>query len=89
MTPEQKIKAVKDLLESDGWRLLQETLESELVTASLALATNARLSHDEIQYQRGAIWAASKLPTIPHRMLVTLENEVLMRKIDESKVSNG
>lgn len=87
MTIEQQIKAVKALIESDGWRLLSQKLSEELVTASLSMAQNPRLSHDEIQYQRGAIWAASNLPGIPARMLASLENELLMQQINERKGS--
>lgn len=85
MTAEQKLKAIKSLLDSDGWRLLVGVLDEELIAASLDLASNPRLTPDEIQYKRGAVWAASKLPTIPQRLLAAYENELLMQQINERK----
>ena len=76
------IRALDTLLASRGWAVLREQMEKEIVTAAMQIAQNPNMTHDEINFRRGAIWAGQQLLETPHRMRQKLETE---RLIDESK----
>lgn len=75
MTPARKLKALDVLTASQGWLLIQEVMDDEIKRAALEIASNRAMSLDEINFRRGAIWAAQQLLDIPIKLSAKLEAE--------------
>lgn len=75
MTPRQKLKAIDELLASDGWRLLSEVMQQEILGAAMGMASSAQMSQDEMHFRRGSIWAANQLVELPARLRHKFESE--------------
>lgn len=74
---EQKRK-VQDLLKSDGWTIIQQKMQEEILTAAYQLAENKILTIDEINFRRGAMFAARRFTELPTNLDLLLDNEILM-----------
>jgi len=81
---EEKIKAVKGLQESEGWNILREVMEQEVLNAAFHLSEQRDLSLEEIHYRRGSMWAARKLLDVPTALIMKLENELMMEAAQQS-----
>jgi len=85
MTPKQKIKALDGLMSSEGWALVVETMQQEILGAALNMANTAQMSEDEMHFRRGSIWAAKQLVDLPGNMRQRLESETsLNERLNES-----
>lgn len=71
------ITCLSELRATRGWAVIEEKMREELIAASLLLARNAPMTKDEIDFRRGAIWAASELLELPARLIQRLENDLL------------
>ena len=84
---EEKIKSVKKLQESEGWKVVKEIMEQEVVSAAYSLSETPGLSMEEIHYRRGSMWAARKLLDLPTALLMKLENEFAIQVATEQSNS--
>jgi len=75
MTPRQKLKAIDELMASDGWRVLSEVMQQEIVGAAMGMASSAQMSQDEMHFRRGSIWAANQLAELPGRLHHKFQSE--------------
>tara|TARA_B100002019_G_C20899894_1_gene417589 strand:- start:262 stop:528 length:267 start_codon:yes stop_codon:yes gene_type:complete len=74
---EQKRK-IQELLKSDGWGILAQKMQEEILSAAYQMAENKMLTIDEINFRRGAMFAARRLMELPTNLDMLLDNEILM-----------
>ena len=86
MKPNAKLKAVKEL-KSNGWRVMVEVMQEEILASAMSIADSAKMDVDEINFRRGSIWAAKQLLEMPIRLRVRLESEAALDAVDDSKKS--
>jgi hypothetical protein len=82
MTSKSKIKAIDGLTKSQGWRVLREVMEQEIVQAAMQIAETPTMPLDEINFRRGSIWAAKTMLELPERLRMKLEAEAALGKDD-------
>lgn len=90
MNPKADLKAIEQLRQSKGWELLNRIMQEEAMIAAMAIAENPKMSLDEINFRRGAIWAAKQLLELPNRVQLKLENQLaLSSKDDKTKTAQA
>lgn len=82
MTPKSKIKAIDGLTKSQGWRVMREVMEQEILQAAMQIAETPSMPLDEINFRRGSIWAAKTMLELPERLRMKLEAETIFTKDD-------
>lgn len=80
MKPQEAHAALSELLKSTGWQYLKQVLEAKMIEAAKVIATNRAMTAQDIDFQRGAIWAAERLLAAPAQLLNQLEAEVAIAK---------
>lgn len=80
MTPRQKLKAIDELMASDGWRVLSEVMQQEIVGAAMGMANSAQMPQDEMHFRRGSIWAAKQLIEMPVSLRRKLESDAVIHE---------
>ena len=90
MNPKTKIRALDALIKSKGWQVVAEVMAEEQVAAAMAIADNPQMTLDEINFRRGAIWAATQLQDLPSRLIQRLQADVALSKDDSltSSINN-
>ena len=78
MTPRQKLKAIDELMASDGWRVISEVMQQEIVGAAMGMANSAQMPEAEMHFRRGSIWAANQLVDLPTRLRHKLQSEAAL-----------
>ena len=84
MTSKSKIKAIDGLTKSQGWRIMREVMEQEIVQAAMQIAETPTMPLDEINFRRGSIWAAKTMLELPERLRMKLEAETVLTKDDST-----
>jgi len=87
MTPASKIKAIDGLTKSQGWNVLREIMEAEILQAAMQIAENSNMTLDEINFRRGSIWAAKTMLDLPERLRMKLEAETALTPRDDKPLS--
>lgn len=72
------IRAMEALSASRGWQIIKESLEKDILAAAMSFADHALMSEKEIDFRRGAIFAARSLLTVDAAILARLQGEQLM-----------
>lgn len=88
MTKQEEARVLEELLSSNGWGVLQRKMQDEILTAAYQLADNKQLSVDEINFRRGAMWAARRMIELPTNMKMLIDNELLMEAATEAELKN-
>lgn len=88
MTKKEEARVLEELLSSNGWGILQRKMQDEILTAAYQLAENKQLSVDEINFRRGAMWAARRMIELPTNMKMLIDNELLMEAATEAELKN-
>jgi hypothetical protein len=78
MTKAEEKRILEELMASSGWALLESKMKDEIVNAAFAMAENARLTVDEMNFRRGAMWAARRVIELPTNMKTLIDNDLLM-----------
>lgn len=65
-------------MRSKGWQVIAEVMAEEQVAAAMAIADNPQMTLDEINFRRGAIWAATQLQNLPERLMRRLEADIVL-----------
>lgn len=86
MTPKSKIKAIDGLTKSQGWRVMREVMEQEILQAAMQIAETPSMPLDEINFRRGSIWAAKTMLELPERLRMKLEAENILTKDDSAEL---
>lgn len=74
----EKKRKLDDLLKSDGWSVIKQKMQEEILSAAYQLAENKILTIDEINFRRGAMFAARRFIELPKNLDLLLDNEILM-----------
>ena len=78
MTPEAQIKHLKSLASSKGWAEINKVMESEILQLALLMARKPDMTQQQMDFQRGAIWAAEQLLNLPSKLIVKLEGDLTL-----------
>lgn len=94
MTLKRKIKTITALAEHDGWRIVHEVMEKEILQLALSMARTTDMTQQQMDFQRGAIWAAEQLLNLPDRLIQKLEGELsleeaMSRQGRSERMNNG
>lgn len=73
-----QLKALDGLTRSRGWEIVNQVMRDEIVSAAMAIADSPNMSLDEINFRRGAIWAAKQMLAIPVRLQQKLEADLAL-----------
>jgi hypothetical protein len=77
MHAKRKLKELDRLKRSTGWGVLREIMQQEMIAAAQQIAENRSMTMDEVNFRRGAIWAAKKMLDLPERLESQLQSEVM------------
>lgn len=83
MNEKARIAALEQLQRHKGWQILHETMEREIVTAAMQIAENPHMTQQEIDFRRGAIWAAKQMLNLPGRITNQLQTELALSPKDD------
>lgn len=75
MTPKRKLEALRKLKKNDGWSVIHEVMEQELVALAKKVGQSPSMPMDQIRFSQGALWAAERLLDLPDRLITKLEND--------------
>ncbi len=84
MSAKTDLKALDTLLASRGWALVNDVMREEIVQAAMLIAENPTMSEKEVDYRRGAIWAAKQLLELPTRLRARIESTVILESASRS-----
>ena len=74
-----------ELIAHPGWNYLKAVMQNEIVTAAFQLAEPKPITDKEMDFKRGALWAARKLIELPERQKQVLENEMLLEAAKDAE----
>lgn len=80
MNIKRKIKDIIALAESDGWRHVNEVMEKEILQLALNMARSTEMTQQQMDFQRGAIWAAEQLLNLPEKLVRKLEGDLSLEE---------
>jgi hypothetical protein len=78
MKPKDALKAVQELEASAGWAYAKQAMQDDILRAAYNIAESPNMTLEEINFRRGAMWAARRLLELPVALRLRLENDVLM-----------
>tara|TARA_X000001388_G_scaffold52949_1_gene38653 strand:- start:419 stop:676 length:258 start_codon:yes stop_codon:yes gene_type:complete len=83
--PKQAIDKLTSLKGTDGWKIIDEVMKQEILTASFQLSENRDMTLEEIHFKRGAMWAARQLKELPDRLIMKYSNEDVLETTAKKK----
>lgn len=86
LNPRAALKALEELTSSKGWRVLDEVMRQEIVSAAMAIANTANMSQQEVDFRRGSIWCAHRLLDLPATLKARFETEIALTTDDRPDV---
>ena len=86
MNIKSNIKTIKELSESKGWETINEVMREEILQLALQMARTQEMTQQQMDFQRGAIWAAEQMLNLPQRLILKLEGEL---SLDEATSRQG
>ena len=89
MTTEEQLRIITELSDSPAWQLIRRTMLDEIERATRAHIDPSRSNRDDLNFERGAIWAAYRLVGIPERLKALLENQLLMERADKTVATSA
>ena len=87
MKPKQAIDKLTSLKKTDGWKIIDEVMKQEILTASFQLSENRDMTLEEIHFKRGAMWAARQLKELPDRLILKYSNEDVLETTAKKKIT--
>ena len=76
MTIKSDLKDLIELSESKGWAKINKVMQDEILTLALSMARTPNMTQQQMDFQRGAIWAAEQLLNVPERLIHKLQGEL-------------
>jgi hypothetical protein len=76
MNLKSQIKDLIELSESKGWATLNSIMKDESVDLALLMARSKQMSTQEVDFNRGAIWAAEQMLNMPVKLIHKMEGEL-------------
>ena len=83
MTLKSQINDLISLSESRGWSRVNEVMKDEILQLALMMARTKVMSQQEMDFNRGAIWAAEQMLNLPARLIHQLQGE---QSLEQSNV---
>jgi len=77
-----------ELEKNRGWHYIKVVMDEEVVKLAMSIAETSDMTLDQINFRRGAIFAAKQLLDLPSRLRVKLENEIALSGEDDKIKSN-
>ena len=84
MSSKSRLQNLSKLTESTGWKQIVAVMEEEIVKSAMSIAESPKMDLEEINFRRGAIWAAKQLLEMPNRLKIRYENDIALEKVDEN-----
>lgn len=84
MTIKAQIKNLKQLNESPGWEHVNSVMKDEILQLALLMARSKEMSQQEMDFNRGAIWAAEQMLGIPTKLIHILEGQLAFDGVDNT-----
>ena len=81
MNLKRKIKDIIALSESDGLRHVNEVMEKEILQLALSMARTTEMTQQQMDFQRGAIWAAEQMLNLPQKLIHKIEGELSLEEV--------
>tara|TARA_B100000287_G_scaffold399358_1_gene417555 strand:- start:32633 stop:32956 length:324 start_codon:yes stop_codon:yes gene_type:complete len=81
----ESLALVKNLKKNDGWKYLSKLMKDEILQAAYNLSNDPKMSVDEINWRRGALWASRKLVEMPDVLEIKLKNDLAFATLDETE----
>ena len=78
MTIKSDLKDLIELSESRGWAKINKVMQDEILTLALSMARTPNMTQQQMDFQRGAIWAAEQLLNVPERLIHKLQGELAL-----------
>ena len=78
MTLKSDVKDLIQLSESRGWEKINKVMQDEILQLALSMARSPDMTQQQMDFQRGAIWAAEQLLNVPERLIHKLEGELAL-----------
>tara|TARA_B100000214_G_scaffold364725_1_gene331651 strand:- start:303 stop:572 length:270 start_codon:yes stop_codon:yes gene_type:complete len=85
VSSKRELKLILDLEKSDAWQYLTKIMQDEIVQAAMQMGEDASMTFDEVNFRRGAIWAANRMLEMPNRIKAKLEAEIALSSGDDKK----
>lgn len=79
----ERLKQLKELANHPGWQHMAEVMKNEIVLAAFSLAEKRKIDQYEVEFQRGAMWAARRTVELPANLIALLESELTMERAME------
>jgi len=80
----------KDLIalsESRGWAHVNKVMQDEILQLALMMARSPDMTQQQMDFQRGSIWAAEQLLNLPERLIHKLEGELALEQSTNSAMA--
>ena len=78
MSNQSQLKKLVALQKSDGWKIVNEIMKDEILQLALLMARSKEMSQQEMDFNRGAIWAAEQMLNLPKKITHKLEGEIAL-----------
>ena len=78
MTIKSDLKDLIELSESKGWAKINKVMQDEILILALSMARTPNMTQQQMDFQRGAIWAAEQLLNVPERLIHKLQGELAL-----------
>lgn len=81
MNTRDRLEKVTELQKSIGWALIREQIKKEIYDLAIKQShPNARSTVDDLQFNRGAVYAASLFLELPERMAASLTTDLMIEQ---------
>lgn len=77
------LDAISDLMKSRGWQLLTDVITTDIVEAAKQFAVNPLMTEKEIDFRRGAMYAAMNFLDVPKKLRAKFEAAALLDHANE------
>lgn len=81
MNTRERLEKINELKSSSGWYLLTEQIKKEIFDYTIKQSNpNARSTQDDLQFQRGVIFASSLFLELPERLAASLTTDLMIEQ---------
>jgi len=78
LTPEKTLEALTELEASLGWQIIQSHLQNEIVETAFRLSAPGPMTPQNIDFERGCMWAGRQLIASVPKLRQQADNAVLL-----------
>ena len=78
MSNQSQLKKLITLQKSEGWEIVNSVMKDEILQLALLISRSKQMSQQEVDFNRGAIWAAEQMLNLPTKIVHKLEGEIAL-----------